>query len=166
MPDYATSTGDSGNRDRRPPKLVAGEVTRKSSTQNNEDESFDPPPRFNGRRRRAGKWFLDQDPLVANNIQEDSNADPTLQELPGLRLESTSSQSTTTVSTHDEANPLAAPVGWRRFLGFLHEDYLDDPDIILGPLCKACFDNGNVQDCGLELRGLTGLGFTRLGDTK
>ncbi|KAF1958523.1 hypothetical protein CC80DRAFT_503267 [Byssothecium circinans] len=140
MSNYATSTGDPGRREKRPPTLITAEVTRKK-TRADADDSIDAPPAFNGKKLRGAKQFLDHDPLVGNRTQEDDTTHVDgIGNLPGVRLEASSSQASTSEATAQTRHPLAAPAGWHRYWGKVDEDTFNDADIILSVFCKSCYD--------------------------
>ncbi|KAI0546443.1 hypothetical protein F4679DRAFT_557349 [Xylaria curta] len=52
-----------------------------------------------------------------------------------------------TSSAATAIHPLAAPNGWRRFWGPAYWVYENDPNVYVGPFCKACFAAGESSLC-------------------
>ncbi|KAI9709502.1 MAG: hypothetical protein M1820_003262 [Bogoriella megaspora] len=149
MPEHTTSALKPEARGRRPPKLVAGEVTRKIGNWDNThgEESLDPPPTFDSRNICGAKNFLDQDPIVTNSIRGGSDSDTELKNLGGVTFETYSSQADPAKNDDASEHLLTAPAGWQRFWGSVREEYFDDPDVILSPFCKPCYDADEAECC-------------------
>ena len=60
MPDYATPYGDrsTNGREKRTPKCVTGEVTRKKAELKDDEDAVEPPLSFNSRKKFGAQNFL------------------------------------------------------------------------------------------------------------
>ncbi|KAI1743329.1 hypothetical protein F4680DRAFT_372763 [Xylaria scruposa] len=103
-----------------------------------------PPPPFTRKKIGGVADFLEDGQDLGMGLVPDEETD--WRDIGGIEIEIAQARLVTS-SAGTAIHPLAAPNGWRRFWGPAYWVYENDPDVYVGPFCKACFAAGESSLC-------------------